>query len=87
MDEDFQPPTELKATDLRDDEIDRLVANFITPDGTDSDLSPEAYQAKERQVRKQISSGSLRIISDPGSETTMLMGSQEWRAIVAKLGL
>jgi hypothetical protein len=49
MDEDFQPPVELRSGELRDDEIDRLIANFITPDGTDSDLSPE--RIRRRSVR------------------------------------
>ena len=87
MDEDFQPPYEMQASELSEEEIERLVQSFITPDGTDSDLSESARQAKERQVRKQIASGSLKVINDPGSEVTMLMGSQEWRAIVTKLGL
>ena len=78
---EVQRPVELSADDLREEEIDELVRNFIMPDGSDSGLTEAAYQAKERTVRKQIASGSLRIISDPSSETRMLMGSQEWRAL------
>ena len=77
----------MSANDLSEEDIERLVQSFITPDGTESDLSESARQAKERQVRKQIASGSLRVISDPSTESTMLMGSQEWRAIMQKLGL
>lgn len=77
-------PIELNASDLDERQIEALIKAFISPDDTDLGLSKEQYAAKERIARKQIATGSLRVIFDESSDTTMLMSSQDWRNLSAK---
>ena len=84
MDDEQTLPFEISTADLSDTALDEVVKLYITPEGSDFGLSADALAGKERVVRKQIASGSLKLITDPGAEVTMLMSSQDWRALQAK---
>ena len=84
MDDDQAFPFEVSADDLGESALDEVIKLYITPEGSDFGLDASALAAKERNVRKQISTGSLKLITDPGAETTMLMSSQDWRNLQKK---
>lgn len=84
MDDEQALPFEISIAELSDSALDEVIKLYITPDGSDFGLSAEALAGKERIVRKQIASGSLKLITDPGAEVTMLMSSQDWRTLQAK---
>ena len=84
MDDEQALPFEISIAELSDSALDEVIKLYITQDGSDFGLSAEALAGKERIVRKQIASGSLKLITDPGAEVTMLMSSQDWRTLQAK---
>jgi|GEM_PF-2653769 len=84
MDDEQALPFEISIAELSDSALDDVIKLYITPEGADFGLSAEALAGKERIVRKQIASGSLKLITDPGAEVTMLMSSQDWRTLQAK---
>lgn len=77
-------PTELRADEISDSQLTDLIKSYIVPEGSDFALTPDAFEAKERLARKQIASGSLKIIFDMASDSTMLMASQDWRNLKSK---
>ncbi len=87
MDDEQAYPFETTPDDLSEASLNEVIKLYITPEGSDFGLSVEELNAKERVVRKQIASGSLKLITDPGAEMTMLMSSQEWRSLQKKLSL
>jgi hypothetical protein len=84
--EDEQPPVEISADELGDSQLTDLIKEYISPEYATNDLSPEAFQSKERLARKQLSTGSLKIIYDASSDTTLLMTSQDWRKVSLQFG-
>jgi uncharacterized protein YheU (UPF0270 family) len=84
-DEANQRPFEVSSADLSESVLNEVIANFIQPEGAEFGMTESALQAKERVVRKQIETGSLKLISDPGSESVTLMSSQDWRNLIAKM--
>ncbi len=77
-------PVELSVDQISDAQLTELIKSYIVPEGSDFALSPDAFEAKERLARKQIATGSLKIIFDAASDSTMLMGAQDWRNLQAK---
>lgn len=77
-------PTELTADEISAGQLTELIKSYIVPEGSDFALSPDAFEAKERLARKQIATGSLKIIFDASSDTTVLMSSQDWRNFSSK---
>ena len=84
MEEDQAYPFETTPDDISEAALNEVIRLYISPEGSDFGLSAEALAAKERVVRKQIASGSLKLVTDPGAELTMLMSSQDWRALQKK---
>ena len=84
MDDEQAFPFEITADDLSEKDLDEVIKLYITPEGSDFGLDASALAAKERTVRKQIATGSLVLVTDPGAETTMLMSSQEWCGLQKK---
>jgi uncharacterized protein YheU (UPF0270 family) len=84
-DDSIQLPFEITSSALSESQLNDVVQAYIQPEGAEFGLTESALQSKERVVRKQIDSGSLKLISDPGTETIMLMGSQDWRALQARM--
>ena len=84
MDDEQAFPFEVSADELSEASLNEIIRLYITPEGSEFGLSADALATKERVVRKQIASGSLKLITDPGAELTMLMSSQDWRALQKK---
>lgn len=78
-------PTEISAQDISDSQLTELIKSYIVPEGSDFAMTAEQFDAKERLARKQIASGSLTIIFDQASDSTMLMTSQDWRHLQSKI--
>lgn len=77
-------PAEITEQDISESQLTELIKSYIVPEGSDFAMTPEQFDAKERLARKQIASGSLKIIFDAASDSTMLMASQDWRNLQAK---
>lgn len=77
-------PVELNVNEIGDSQLADLIKSYIVPEGSDFALSADAFESKERLARKQIASGSLKIIFDAASDSTMLMASQDWRNLKSK---
>ena len=76
-------PFEVAIDDLSESTLNEVIRQFIQPE--ESAMSESVFQGKDRVVRRQISTGSLKLITDPGSESTVLMSSQDWRLLQAKI--
>lgn len=77
-------PVELKVDEISDSQLTELIKSYIVPEGSDFALTADAFEAKERLARKQIATGSLKIIFDAASDSTMLMAGQDWRNLKSK---
>ena len=72
-------PKELTLDEISESQLNELIKAYIVPEGSDFALSADAFAAKERLTRKQVASGTLKIIFDMSSDSTILMPAQEWR--------
>ena len=84
-DDQNQKPVELAVGDVGEARLEELIKNFIVPEGTDYGLTPDAFDARVRLAHKQLATGSLRIVFDQVSDTTVLMSSQDFRKVFSDL--
>ncbi len=84
-DESAQRPREVSVEDLTEQALNEVIRVYVCPEGAEFDMTESAREAKERVARRQIATGSLKLISDPYSESTVLMSAQDWRALVQKM--
>lgn len=78
MDESLQPPIEIPLESLSVEAVNGVVENFILREGTDYGASEISYEAKARQVLRQIEKGDVKIAFDPNTETVTLLTQREW---------
>lgn len=60
-------------TTLSDETLDRLIAEFVTRDGTDYGTVERTLVDKIADVRRQLARGEAKIVYDPESETANIV--------------
>lgn len=58
---------------LSDETLDRLIAEFVTRDGTDYGDVERSLADKIADVRRQLARGEAKIVFDPESETANIV--------------
>ena len=60
-------------TTLSDETLERLIAEFVTRDGTDYGDTERPLADKIADVRRQLARGEAKIVYDPESETANIV--------------
>jgi uncharacterized protein len=81
MSEQILPPIEIPLSSLSREALSGVIENFILREGTDYGSNEVSYEAKERQVMKQLERGDVKIVFDPSEETVSLMTELYWKKL------
>jgi uncharacterized protein YheU (UPF0270 family) len=65
---------------LSDEALCGLIEDFVTRDGTDYGEVEFSMEQKAEAVRRQLQSGDVLIVFDPGTATTSLLSREQYRA-------
>lgn len=66
-------PVEIPTDALSPDALRALLEEFVSRDGTDYGAVEKSLEEKVADVRRQLARGEVRIVFDPGSETTTIV--------------
>lgn len=76
-----QPPLEVPLEALSEEALSGVIDNFILREGTDYGVHEVSLDTKTQQIRKQLSSGDVKIVFDPQTETVSLVTRQQWNTL------
>lgn len=78
-----EPPIEINHTQLSPEALNGLVENYIIRHGTDYGAVEVSHEKKVAQIKKQISSGHVKIIFDPNIESATLMTKTDFQKAIS----
>lgn len=75
------PPIQVPFAQLSEDAQNGVIDDFITREGTDYGKNEVSLETKRTQIRRQIESGRVQLVFDPGLESVTLITDAEWKKV------
>lgn len=72
-------PVEVPASALSDEVLEALVESFVLREGTDYGAQEVSLAKKIEQVKRQLSSGEVRIVFDASTESVSLLTKVDFK--------
>ncbi len=66
---------------LQEEILMAIITSFILREGTDYGVNEVALETKQKQIKKQMDKGQIKIVFDPSTESLTLLTAQEFKKL------